>query len=263
MPTSLDSSSPSAPASPATTMTSTQTDHPAPEVDNSLDDIFGSSPPEGTTIDTRPSHAQLQRPTADPSESPALRRQHVTAGYRDGVSASKGEHVQEGFDAGYPVGAQLGMRAGTILGILEGLTRGLEERSGGGVVKKPSRGTAAGSASTGKIQDGGQESRQLLKERITKIYEEATKALDVQSVFTGFEAGSGPDPENAGKAASEEMAEVQLGRKGDAVVSVWEDRVAVPRWEENMEALEEKEKEEGVSVLQGEKGTAGVASEQI
>ncbi|KAJ5965811.1 hypothetical protein N7481_012525 [Penicillium waksmanii] len=244
-------------------MTSNQTDHPAPEVDNSLDDIFGSSPPAGTNVHPATSHAQLQQPTTGPSESPALRRQHVTAGYRDGVSASKGEHVQEGFDAGYPVGAQLGMRAGTILGILEGLTRGLEERSGGGVVKKPARGTAADSSPTETSLAGVEDSRRQLKERITKIYEEATKALDVQSVFTGFEAGPGPDPENAGKAAGEEMAEAQLGRKGDAVVSVWEDRVAVPRWEENMEALEEKEKEEAVSVSQGEKGAASAASERI
>lgn len=153
------------------------------------------------------------------------------------------------------------MRAGTILGILEGLTRGLEERSGGGVVKKPARGNAAGSTETSLA--GVEDSRRQLKERITKIYEEATKALDVQSVFTGFEAGPGPDPENAGKAAEEENAEAQLGRKGDDVVSVWEDRISVPMWEENMEALEEKEKEEAVSVSQGEKGAASAASERI
>lgn len=152
------------------------------------------------------------------------------------------------------------MRAGTILGILEGLTRGLEERSGGSVVKKPARGNAA--VLTGTDLTGVEDKRRELKERITKIYEEATKALDVQAVFTGFEAGPGPDPENAGKAAKEEMAEVQLGRKGDAVVSVWEDRVAVPRWEENMEVLEEKEKEEAISASQGEKGAASAVSER-
>lgn len=231
-------------------MTSTQTDQA--EVDNSLDDIFGSSPPEGTNI---PGHHQAQtrsQPSADPSDLPALRRQHVTAGYRDGVSTSKGEHVQEGFDAGFPVGAQLGMRAGTILGILEGITRGLEERSGSGVVKKSPRGTSAGSTETETRTAGAEDSRRELRDRITKLYQEATKALDVQSVFTGFEAGPGPDPENAGHRA-EEMAETQLGRKGDAVVSGWEERVAVPRWEENMEALEEKD----VS-----KGDKGVASER-
>lgn len=262
MPKSLDSSSPSAPASPATTMTSTQTDHPTTEVDNSLDDIFGSSPPEGTHTHTgshteHQSHPQSQ--SADPSDLPALRRQHVTAGYRDGVSTSKGEHVQEGFDAGFPVGAQLGMRAGTILGILEGIARGLEERSVGGVVKKPARGSSTSAGSTEARQVGTDDSRRELKERITKIYADATKALDVQSVFTGFEAGPGPDPENAGQRA-EEMAEVQLGRKGDSIVSAWEKRVAVPRWEENMEALEEKEKEKVNDVSQGDKGAASERS---
>lgn len=234
-------------------MTSTQTDQQVPEVDNSLDDIFGSSPPEGTHITPAASNNQPQQPSADPSDLPALRRQHVTAGYRDGVSVSKGEHVQEGFDAGFPIGAQLGMRAGTILGILEGLTRGLEERSGGGVVKKPARGSPSTGSSETRGDGTTEESRRQLKERITKIYEEATKALDVQSVFTGFEAGPGPDPENAGQRA-EEMAETQLGRKGDSVVSAWEERVAVPRWEVNMEALEEKE------VSQGDKGEASERS---
>lgn len=144
-------------------MTSTQTDHPAPEIDNSLDDIFGSSPPEGIQAHHSGQHTQSQSQdhlSTDPSDLPALRRQHVTAGYRDGVSNSKGEHVQEGFDAGFPVGAQLGMRAGTILGILEGLARGLEERSGGSVVKKPARGSSA--AGSTELRDGEvEESRQM------------------------------------------------------------------------------------------------------
>ena len=236
-------------------MTSTQTDHPAPEIDNSLDDIFGSSPPEGIQAHHSGQHTQSQSQdhlSTDPSDLPALRRQHVTAGYRDGVSNSKGEHVQEGFDAGFPVGAQLGMRAGTILGILEGLARGLEERSGGSVVKKPARGSSA--AGSTELRDGEvEESRQMLKEKIMKIYQEASKALDVQSVFKGFEPGPGPDPENAGQ-RDEELAEAQLGRKGDAVVSEWEKRVAVPRWEENMETLEEKD------VSQGDKGAASELS---
>ncbi|OQE29803.1 hypothetical protein PENSTE_c002G00886 [Penicillium steckii] len=236
-------------------MTSTQTDHPAPEIDNSLDDIFGSSPPEGIQVHPSVPNTQSQSQThlsTDPSDLPALRRQHVTAGYRDGVSNSKGEHVQEGFDAGFPVGAQLGMRAGTILGILEGIARGLEERSGGGVVKKPARGSTTGEST--ELRGGeAEQSRQLLKEKITKIYQEASKALDVQSVFTGFEAGPGPDPENAGQ-REEELAEAQLSRKGDVVVSAWEKRVAVPRWEENMETLEEKD------VAQGDKGAASERS---
>ena len=133
------SSTPSAPLSPSTTMTSTHSDttaamHDNPHqsqspttttVDNSLDDIFGSSPPPSSGI-----NPPLPTETpAEPSDLPSLRRQHVTAGYRDGISVSKGEHVQNGFDAGFPVGGQLGMRAGTVLGILEGVLRGYECRA--------------------------------------------------------------------------------------------------------------------------------------
>ena len=39
----------------------------------------------------------------------------------------------------------------------------------------------------------------------------------------------------------EEKPEAQLARKGDNVISKLEDRVRVAHWEENMEALEEKE----------------------
>ncbi|KAJ5085902.1 hypothetical protein N7532_010673 [Penicillium argentinense] len=216
------------------------------EVDNSLDDIFGSSPPDA--IETRAHQPAGTQPSAELNDLPALRRQHVTAGYRDGVSTSKTEHVQEGFDAGFPVGAQLGMRAGTILGILEGITRGLEDRSVSGVVKKPARGTASGSASAlahDTRQEATEDARRELRERIANLYQEATQTLDVQSVFAGFEGGSeptGPPTEaDVAERKAEEMAETQLGRKGDTVVSGWEERVAVPRWEENMEALEEKD----------------------
>ena len=222
------SSAHSAPPSPATTM-SAQTDAAHPAVDNSLDDIFGSSPETEARSELRAS-----QPTNEPSDLPSLRRQHVTAGYRDGVATSKGQNVQEGFDAGFPVGAQLGMRAGTILGILEGITRGVEDRS---VVKKPARGT--------KEESGAElESRRATREQVLKLYTDAVSSLDVQAVFTG-------DTETESGEAGE-TAEAQLGRKGDRVVSKWEARVAVPGWEENMEALEMKEKAEKES--QGEQG---------
>ncbi|KAJ5198182.1 uncharacterized protein N7498_007299 [Penicillium cinerascens] len=200
---------------------SAQTDTAHPAVDNSLDDIFGSSPETETRSELRAS-----QPTNEPSDLPSLRRQHVTAGYRDGVATSKGQNVQEGFDAGFPVGAQLGMRAGTILGILEGITRGVEDRS---VVKKPARGTKEASGPE-------LESRRATREQVLKLYTDAVSALDVQAVFTGeAEIKSG----EAG-----ETAEAQLGRKGDGVISKWEARVSVSGWEENMEALEMKEKAE-------------------
>ena len=260
--THTDSSSArSAPPSPATTMTSSQNEtahHPT--VDNSLDDIFGSSPPPESRREAPERHAETHA-APEPSEFPSLRRQHVTAGYRDGVATSKGEHVQEGFDAGFPIGARLGMRAGTIIGILEGIIRGLEDRSGSGVVKKPvsARSTAASTVRGDDSQSAeSAESRRNTREQVLRIYQDAIKALDVQSVFTGLDAGAGAQGEtglgeDVNKAKAGERAETQLGRKGDAVVSRWEQRVAVPRWEENMETLETEES-------QGDKGAAGERS---
>ncbi|OQE24108.1 hypothetical protein PENFLA_c010G03242 [Penicillium flavigenum] len=238
--TNTDSSSAqSAPSSPATTM-STQ-DNPAVDNDNSLDDIFGSSPPQNTLNAPLPPTTATSQST-EPSDLPSLRRQHVTAGYRDGTSASKGAHVQEGFDGGFPVGAQLGMRAGTVLGIMEGLLRGFEERSGPGVVKKPVRGQSAASTGT----DGNTEIAELRRqkrEQLRVLYEAALKELDVQAVFA--EAGGAPEIAPRAEDGEEERAEVQLGRKGDVVIAKWEGRVGVPGWEENMEALEMKEEGKG------------------
>lgn len=199
-------------------------------------------------------------PTAEPSDLPSLRRQHVTAGYRDGVSTSKGEHVQRGFDAGFPVGAQLGMRAGTVLGILEGITRGLEDRSVSGVVKKPAARGASSSSAT-RSEEGGStetaESRRRMREHVLKIYLEACKTLDVQSVFAGSQARAGSSAQNASGVQARESAEAQLGRKGDAMISTWEEKVAVPQWEKNMEALEMKGSQRDD---EGDKGAVGERS---
>ncbi|KAJ5473069.1 hypothetical protein N7530_007070 [Penicillium desertorum] len=240
--TNTDSSSapsaPSSPSSPATTM-STQ-DNPAVDNDNSLDDIFGSSPQSTLNAPVPPTTTTSQ--STEPSDLPSLRRQHVTAGYRDGTSASKGAHVQEGFDGGFPVGAQLGMRAGTVLGIMEGLLRGFEERSGPGVVKKPVRGQSAASTGTNSNTEIAELRRQK-REQLRVLYEAALKELDVQAVFAG--AGGAPEIAPRAEDEEEERAEVQLGRKGDVVIEKWEGRVEVPRWEENMEALEMKEEGKG------------------
>ncbi|KAF4771443.1 hypothetical protein HAV15_004408 [Penicillium sp. str.  len=224
-------------------------DYPAVDNDNanSLDDIFGSSPPHERTLTAPlPSTVNPLTQSTEPSDLPSLRRQHVTAGYRDGTSASKGAHVQEGFDGGFPVGAQLGMRAGTVLGIMEGLLRGFEERSGPGVVKKPVVRAGLSAAGTTGTDGGGNteigELRKQKREQLRVLYEAAVKELDVQAVFAGADGGAAEVAPRA-EDGEEERAEKQLGRKGDVVISKWEGRVDVPRWEENMEALEMKEKE--------------------
>ncbi|KAB8236985.1 Essential protein Yae1, N terminal [Aspergillus alliaceus] len=202
------------------------------ETNNNLDDIFGSSPPHEEHVRTVNTN-----PNADLSELPSLRRQHVTAGYRDGVSASKGEHVQAGFDAGFPIGAQLGMRAGTVLGILEGLLRGYESRTASAVVKKP--GARGGASSTPTESEEEVKARLEKREKILKLYQSAVKDLDVQAVFAGLDGtNDGLKPEE------------KLRALGDAAVSPWEGKVHVAEWEANMDALEPKN-------MDAEKGQEG------
>ncbi|GAD92364.1 conserved hypothetical protein [Paecilomyces variotii No. 5] len=230
----------SAPPSPTTTMTSTQSDagtatqeHFTP--DNSLDDIFGSSPPRESHGDSaRAQNDAAESTPAEPSDLPSLRRQHVTAGYRDGVSAAKGQFVQDGFDSGFPVGAQFGMRVGTVLGILEGVLRGLETgASSSGPVKKPSR-SSAGKEVSGETQEEKEERKKKI-EWIRRIYSTAVRELSVQAVFGGLHAdGEGDEKEK-------EKPESRLAKKGDSVVSKWEKRVMVPNWEESLESLEMEE----------------------
>lgn len=244
----------------------------SPTINNSLDDIFGSSPPpephaSAGAVKPDPNANSNSNPSVEPSELPFLRRQHVTAGYREGISASKGEHVQDGFDAGFPVGAQLGMRAGTVLGILEGVMRGYESRGASAVVKKlPSRtgasATAAGGVKKGEGEGEGEgkqgtrvldeDAKRARRAEVLKLYQRAVKELSVQGVFGTLEEGG-----------EEANAETQLAGKGDGVVSKWEGRVHVAHWEENMDVLQMKEDGEGEAKAEVEtEGEGVVAGEQ-
>ncbi|KAH8690551.1 hypothetical protein BGW36DRAFT_57267 [Talaromyces proteolyticus] len=236
----------SAPLSPTTTMTSTDdaddTAVPVQNNENSLDDIFGSSPPADNHITAQitTSNTNTQdyaQNTAELSDLPALRRQHVTAGYRDGIAASKSEHVQEGFDGGYPVGAQFGLRAGTVLGLLEGVIKGLQGKdSTGPVVKK---GSTLGAKKGADIIELGKEKevRRERIERIKKLYNTAVKELDVEALFGGLTA----EGEGEGGMTEEQKPENRLRNKAEPVVAKWEKLVGVTSWEENMEALEMEE----------------------
>ena len=93
----MDLTPPSTPPSPST-----------PTRNNCLSDIFSDSPPTSPT-------------TTDPSDIPRLRGTHSTAGYRAGISTSKEQTLQAGFDEGYSLGAFFGLRVGYLLGALEGL----------------------------------------------------------------------------------------------------------------------------------------------
>jgi len=98
------------------------------------DDIFGSAPtsplqsPIQNDNDINIPAAQLNNNTANSERSdiPRLRSVHVTSGYRDGISVSKAEHVQHGFDEGFSLGAVIGLKSGWLLGVLEGLVRAIQ-----------------------------------------------------------------------------------------------------------------------------------------
>lgn len=189
----------STPPSPTTTMTSTHTDDGVPAaaqtVNDSLDDIFGSSPPAASSQLGGENYGSQTTPSAEPSDLPSLRRQHVTAGYRDGISVSKGANVQRGFDAGFPVGGDLGLRAGILLGILEGIV---------------SAGPPAG-----KTGDGKQEQRDILKKKAEEVFRAAKKELTVSRVFGGLDQSENGDEDPVKR----------LGEEGERVLALWEERV--------------------------------------
>lgn len=105
--TNTPPSTPPSPSSPA----------PAHNV-SSLSDIFSDSPPSTPT------------PAGVPSDIPRLRSTHTTAGYRAGISVSKTQSLQPGFDEGYSLGGVFGLRVGYIVGALEGIWAAYDTQSG-------------------------------------------------------------------------------------------------------------------------------------
>lgn len=116
------------------------TAHPSSDThgyEDPLDDVFGSAPSspapginqneDGFEFPSPPA-AETRRDIQDPSDIPRLRSVHVTNGYREGLSASKEQHVQAGFDEGYSLGAELGLKVGWVLGVLEGCVMALPPR---------------------------------------------------------------------------------------------------------------------------------------
>ncbi|KAK1767218.1 hypothetical protein QBC33DRAFT_81057 [Phialemonium atrogriseum] len=106
---------------------------PPPPPNHQTDDVWAASPTittpttaaEGTAAPAAPpGTAAAAAAAADhqhPSDIPRLRREHATAGYRDGVAAAKARSAQAGFDEGFGLGAAVGARAGRLLGLLEGI----------------------------------------------------------------------------------------------------------------------------------------------
>lgn len=96
-----------------------------------FDDIFSASPPRTSRLplDSETNTDALADSLStshlqERSDIPRLQSQHSTAGYRDGITASKGKFIQEGFDEEFPLGAELGMKGGWIIDVLEYVVRG-------------------------------------------------------------------------------------------------------------------------------------------
>jgi hypothetical protein len=117
-----------------------------PQTNHEDDDIWASDdshhdfqPPAPDDSSSRPvgtSNSATSAPSRKKGEEllsdlPSLRRQHVTAGYREGLSVGKARVMQDGFDQGYPVGVQVGLRVGRVLGCLEGVVAAKKEGDSG------------------------------------------------------------------------------------------------------------------------------------
>ncbi|EMC98161.1 hypothetical protein BAUCODRAFT_414628 [Baudoinia panamericana UAMH 10762] len=110
---------------------------PEPIYQDPFDDVFGSAPTSPSRehgdaqVDVAAvnSEGSLGHLLLHPSDIPRLRSIHVTSGYREGIAASKEQHMQEGFDEGYSLGAELGLKAGGCLGALDGLCRAFPAHS--------------------------------------------------------------------------------------------------------------------------------------
>ncbi|KAK0927677.1 Essential protein Yae1, N terminal [Friedmanniomyces endolithicus] len=93
-----------------------------------LDDVFGSAPASPSLSGEdggENGHRTVPPSGLGHSDISRLRNTHVNNGYREGITASKERHMQDGFDEGYSLGAELGLKAGWCLGALEGLWRAM------------------------------------------------------------------------------------------------------------------------------------------
>ncbi|KAK4892933.1 Essential protein Yae1, N terminal [Elasticomyces elasticus] len=90
-----------------------------------FDDVFGSAPGSPVLAGTDGLNTESHTGPSVHSDISRLRNTHVTQGYREGITASKERHMQDGFDEGYNLGAELGLKVGWCLGALEGIWRAL------------------------------------------------------------------------------------------------------------------------------------------
>lgn len=143
------------------TMTGSNSPPSPPPPNHQTDDVWAASPTadpptitspttaaEGTAAPAAPPGTAAAADHQHPSDIPRLRREHATAGYRDGVAAAKARSAQAGFDEGFGLGAAVGARAGRLLGLLEGIASAATAEAGvspgGGGEEEEEDGAGAG-----------------------------------------------------------------------------------------------------------------------
>lgn len=101
---------------------------PTPPHNDPLDDIYGSEPssPVLSSHDPLGQNRNSERAHEILSDFPSRQRALDTDAYREGLSNSKAQYVQEGFDEGFSLGANLGLLVGYILGALQGFSAALQ-----------------------------------------------------------------------------------------------------------------------------------------
>ncbi|MCJ1468935.1 Essential protein Yae1, N terminal [Pseudocyphellaria aurata] len=171
------------------------------------------------------------------SDMPRLRATHCTAGYRDGISATKEQWLQPGFDEGYSLGAVLGLRVGYLLGVLEGLCAAV------------ARGHMRGG------EDG---------ERLRKLLKDARAELALQNVFAREwwgEDGVWKFPVRAGATAAASGGERNYGEDEDeeevTFVEVADQHPLLTRWSHAVRAEMQRAGVHETNIFDGDEWESG------
>ncbi|KAF2674972.1 hypothetical protein BT63DRAFT_25569 [Microthyrium microscopicum] len=106
------------------------------------------------------------------SDVPRLRSIHASAGYREGVSESKSQFIQEGFDEGFALGGEIGRAVGWVLGGFDGL------------VAATSTAVTSVSSPESSIAKEGTPKELSWRDRLIKTQREANEELQIQNVIS-------------------------------------------------------------------------------
>ncbi|KIW88714.1 uncharacterized protein Z519_10760 [Cladophialophora bantiana CBS 173.52] len=178
------------------------------------------------------------------SDIPSLRRQHMTDGYREGLSVAKARVMQRGFDAGYPLGVELGLRVGKVLGVLEGIIHGSKGSKPRSTGNPPEAGPSSSTneATLDGVNDGAMAATPTKRVAdiafMTLMYSRAQKELSVSELLksvTDETVAAIPEDASAGAvddgSGQHEAAGGNKKAEVDAVLLPAEIEAALEKWE--------------------------------